>query len=68
MLSEIDINDMLNLYELDRDSLFKLYNPDKKQVEEQLFMFHYIDGMYSLCKDMAGGVYHFAAWTKVFKV
>jgi len=39
MLSEIDINDMLNLYELDRDSLFKLYNLIRSRLRNSCLLF-----------------------------
>lgn len=30
-----------------------------------VFLFGHIDGMYSYCTDMSGGVFHLAAWTEV---
>jgi len=33
--------------------------------EDEILLFHHIDGMYSYCTDMSGGVIHLAAWTEV---
>ncbi len=33
--------------------------------EDEILLFHHIDGMYSYCTDMSGGVIHLAAWTDV---
>lgn len=33
--------------------------------EDGVLFFHHIDGMYSYCTDMSGGVVHLAAWTDV---
>ena len=30
-----------------------------------VLIFHHIDGMYSLCKNIAGEIVHLAAWTEV---
>jgi len=74
MINEHDIADMCALYELNKGDSFTI-NYDK--VDESIghipanksdvFLFDHIDGMYSYCKDMAGNVVHFAAWTKVIK-
>ena len=80
MINEFDISDMCNLYELHRGDKFKLVSeaesgePVKVPVAHDEFsfdmeyLFYHIDGMYSFCKDSAGQVVHFAAWTRVRKV
>ena len=80
MINEHDIKDMCNLYELHKGDKFKLaseeeagepvrvppvHDPFSFDVE---YLFDHIDGMYSYCKDNAGQVVHFAAWTKVYKL
>lgn len=80
MLNEFDLEDMCNLYELRRGDKFKLV-PEEESGEpvkvpvahdevnfELEYLFDHIDGMYSFCKDSAGQVVHFAAWTRVRKV
>lgn len=72
MISEVDINDMKALYDLERNTHFKLAN-DVVQVPPASAEFKYtdvykflnIDGMYSRCSDKDGNIHHFAAWTKV---
>lgn len=55
----------MKLYELPRNSQFRLTNCEKKEV----FNFHHLDGMYSLCTtDKEQMIFHLAAWTKVEKV
>lgn len=80
MINEHDIADMCSLYELHRGDKFKLVpeaesgEPVKVPVAHDEFsfdveyLFDHIDGMYSFCKDSAGHVVHFAAWTRVRKV
>jgi len=73
MISEVDINDMKALYDLPRDTYFKLAPTDVVQVppdsnEFQLsgvYKFLGLDGMYSRCIDKDGNLHHFAAWTNV---
>lgn len=80
MINEHDIKDMCNLYELHKGDKFKLV-PEEESGEFVLvppvhdefsfhaeYLFDHIDGMYSYCKDGAGNVVNFAAWTKVFKL
>lgn len=67
MLSEIDINDWdrgaatTKLYDVKRDSIVSLV-----EEPEIAFVFDHIDGMYSLCVDLQGCVFHPAAWSDVF--
>ena len=45
----------------------KLYNVPRNtriKVDDQELMFHKIDGMYSICTDEKGFIYHLAAWTE----
>lgn len=72
MISEVDINDIKALYELDRGTYFKLADKDVSvpPVSEAftckgVFKFMGIDGMYSKCFDSNGTLVHLAAWTKV---
>ena len=80
MINEHDIADMCNLYELRKGDKFKLA-PEVEAGEpvkvppahdefsmDVEYLFDHIDGMYSFCKDSAGQVVHFAAWTKVYKL
>lgn len=48
----------------------ELYNvPNKTKIRipetDDILLFDHIDGMYSYCIDMSGGVVHLAAWTDV---
>lgn len=50
--------------------LYNVPNNTKIRLKDGLFsedilLFHHIDGMYSYCTDMSGGVIHLAAWTEV---
>ncbi|CAB4161130.1 hypothetical protein UFOVP729_32 [uncultured Caudovirales phage] len=73
MISEVDINDMKALYDLDKGTHFKLAPTDLVQVPVDSNEFHLsgvykflgLDGMYSRSTDEHGNVHHFAAWTKV---
>jgi hypothetical protein len=72
MISEVDINDIKALYELDRGTYFKLADKDvsvppasEPFIDADVFKFMGIDGMYSKCYDSTGTLIHFAAWTKV---
>jgi hypothetical protein len=80
VINEHDIADMCSLFELHRGDKFKLA-PEEETGEpvkvpvahdavnmELEYLFDHIDGMYSFCKDSAGQVVHFAAWTKVYKL
>lgn len=72
MISEVDIKDMKELFQLDKGTMFKLAN-DEAQVPPEsnaynpmsTFKLVNIDGMYSYCLDEDKVVHHFAAWTKV---
>lgn len=80
MINEHDIADMCSLYELHRGDKFKLAPEDVAGEPVKVppahdefsmdveYLFDHIDGMYSFCKDSAGQVVHFAAWTKVYKL
>ena len=73
MISEVDINDMKALYDLDKGTHFKLAPTDVVSVPPASNEFHLtgvykflgLDGMYSRCLDEAGNLHHFAAWTNV---
>jgi hypothetical protein len=73
MISEVDINDMKALYDLDKGTYFKLAPTDVVQVPVDSNEFHLsgvykflgVDGMYSRSTDEHGNLHHFAAWTKV---
>jgi hypothetical protein len=73
MISEVDIADMKQLYEMEYGTHFKLAPQDVVQVPVDsnafatgdVFKFMGIDGMYSKCIDSSGVMHHFAAWTKV---
>jgi hypothetical protein len=79
MINEHDIEDMCSLYELRKGDKFTLVpeehggEPIKVPVAHDefdvadVFHFDHLDGMYSFCKNSAGQVMHFAAWTKVKK-
>lgn len=80
MLNEHDLKDMCNLYDLHKGDKFKLA-PEEEAGEsvkvpvahaepdyDLEYLFSHIDGMYSFCKDNAGQIIHFAAWTKVYKL
>lgn len=80
MINEHDLEDMCNLYELRKGDKFKVApedvagEPVKVPVGREApnleleYLFDHLDGMYSFCKDSAGQVVHFAAWTKVYKL
>ena len=80
MINEHDIADMCSLYELHRGDKFKLAPEDVAGEPVKVppshdefsfdveYLFDHIDGMYSFCKDSAGQVVHFAAYTKVYKL
>ena len=73
MISEIDVNDMKALYDLDKGTHFKLSPTEYAQVppdsldftQNDVFKYMGVDGMYSKCYDSLGNLHHFAAWTKV---
>jgi hypothetical protein len=73
VISEVDINDMKALYDLDKGTTFKLAPTDMVQVPVDSNKFEFsgvykflgIDGMYSRSTDEHGNIHHFAAWTKV---
>ena len=52
---------MMELYNVPRNTRIRI----KGSEEDEVIMFHHIDGMYSYCTDMSGGVVHLAAWTDV---
>ena len=76
MINEHDMVDHeCALYELHKGDKFKIVDNELKvppaHDEVDLtaeYWFGNIDGMYSHCKDMAGNVVNFAAWTKVKKI
>jgi len=74
MISEIDINDIKELYNLKPNTEFKLAEhptvpPASLEVSkdfDDVYKLINIDGMYSYCIDVTTNqVHHFAAWTKV---
>jgi hypothetical protein len=73
VISEVDINDMKALYDLDKGTHFKLAPTELVQVPVDsnefqfsgVYKFLGVDGMYSRSTDEHGNVHHFAAWTKV---
>ena len=64
MISEIDINHFKELWQLPRQAEFVIKDDDTATK----YWLDTIDGMYSRCFDADGNLYHFAAFTKVFKV
>ena len=80
MINEHDIADMCNLFELRKGDKFKLVPEEEAGEDVRVppahddvvfdteYLFDHIDGMYSYCKNQAGQVVHFAAWTKVYKL
>lgn len=74
MISEIDIQDMTELYKLDRGDSFKFAEedlrtpPDAPEVDPAaLWKFLKVDGMYAQITQ-GGPIAFVAAWTKVRKV
>jgi hypothetical protein len=73
MISEVDITDMKELYEMEYGKHFKLAPQDDVRVPpdsnditaDDVYIFMGIDGMYSKCVGSNGVMHHFAAWTKV---
>ena len=73
MISEIDINDIKELYDLPHGTYFKIASeddvsvpPDSLEVAvDVVYKFMGVDGMYSKCIAPNGAMHHFAAWTKV---
>lgn len=73
MISEVDINDHIELFNLQRGEYFTLNLNDPVAVPPAsndfdpmgVFKFMGVDGMYSKCYDSNGGLHHFAAWTMV---
>ena len=49
----------MKLYQVPRNTLVKLVETG------EVFKFHHIDGMYSLCHDKDGNVVHLEAWVEV---
>lgn len=61
-------SDIKKLYDVPRDSYIKLapiYNVD---LEEKVFHFHHVDGMYSFCEDISGYIIHLPAYADVIIV
>ena len=61
MINEIDIRDfdilpVKKLHDIPRNTYIR------SPRSERVYMFKYIDGMYSVCTSMLGDNYHFAAW------
>jgi len=74
MISEIDIKDMVSLYNLDTGDHFKFAEgepatpPDAPEVNPQdIWKFLGVDGMYAKITN-GGPMAYAAAWTKVVKV
>ena len=67
MINEYDIAalkpsaEAVELYKVQRDSIVSL-----EEEPEVTFKFSHVDGMYSLCYDKQGTIFHPAAWSKVF--
>lgn len=67
MIQGIDIKDWVcvgqptKLFRVARESMCSF-----TEEPEVLFKFHHTDGMYSLCSDIQGSVFHPAAWSDVF--
>ena len=62
----------MKLYEVPRNTKIRVVDEErrvpiaaKEIADQEVLMFHHIDGMYSLCHDMAGNACHLAAWTDV---
>lgn len=75
MISEVDIKDMRELYNLSKGDTFRFAQediyvpPDAPEVSiDSLYKFLKLDGMYAQIHPAEGGPMIFAAaWTKVFK-
>lgn len=52
----------MKLYEINKRDVLVKYNDGKDSAP---FLFHHIDGMYSLCTNRFGETFHPAAWTEV---
>ena len=75
MISEIDINDMKELYKLNQGDHFKIVDDDLRippsapeVFKDLIYKFLKVDGMYAQIKDSTGMISFVAAWTKVKKV
>lgn len=75
MISEIDIQDMQELYKLNRGDHFQFAEEDLKtppaapEVDPaSIYKFLKVDGMYAQIKQGEGPIAFVAAWTKVRKV
>lgn len=75
MISEIDINDMQELYKLQRGDLFKIVDdyvripPEAPTADlETIYRLLNIDGMYANIRDSSGQAFYVAAWTMVKKM
>ena len=75
MISEIDINDMQELYKLQRGDLFKIVDDDIRIPPaaplintDTIYKLLNIDGMYANIRDSSGLVSYVAAWTMVKKM
>jgi len=62
-----ETNNYKHLYELERDSYFKIASTNEVN-EFPILHLKRIDGMYSLCYDEQGKTYHLAAFTIVEQV
>lgn len=62
MISEIDINDW---EKQDPVPLYSVRNKSFVQVEDEIYFFDHLDGMYSFCLDMNNNVVHLQAWCEV---
>lgn len=63
MISEIDINDfdilpVKKLHDIPRNTYVR------SPLNNKVYMFSHIDGMYSICTNMLGDTINFAAWSE----
>jgi hypothetical protein len=67
MLSDVDLKDWIRtkqpvkLHDAPRNTVISTTSAPEKP-----FWFQQVDGMYSLCNELNGDVFHIAAWTEVF--
>jgi hypothetical protein len=61
----------MKLYDVPRNTKIRVMEdakipPAHRDIDEdEILMFHHVDGMYSLCSDSQGNAVHIAAWTEV---
>lgn len=61
MLSEIDLRDWIMV---DPKPLYDCETSTPVQVNGSMYWFDHIDGMFSVCYDMAGNLTQWSAWTE----